>query len=103
MQPVRPMHPKLDPLCLHAEPAPVRRPRHFSRMLLGKSLEACFQFLTACERPALLRDGGADLTVARPAVEVCVHIGRFHLRYPPLHSYLPAKGFPVEAKGCPGI
>src|ERR1700733_10000821 len=72
-------------------------------MLLGESPEAGFQLFTACQRPALLRDSSADLAVARPAVEVSVHVGRLHLRYRPLHPYLPLKGLPVETKRRLGI
>src|SRR5271154_2629525 len=103
MQAVRPMYPKLDSLCMHAEAAPVGWARHFSGMFLGKSPEVGFQLFTACERPALLRDGGADLAVARPAVEIRVHIRLLHLRYRSLHPYLPPKGLPVETKRRLGI
>jgi hypothetical protein len=54
MKPVRPMHPKLDSLCMNAEAAPVGRARYFFGMFLGKSPEVSFQILTACERTALL-------------------------------------------------
>jgi hypothetical protein len=103
MQAVRPMHPKFDPLGMQFEAAPVRRARYFSGMLLGESLEVGFQLLTASERAALLRNGGADLAVARPAVKVLVHIGCLHPRYRSLHPYLPVKGLPIETNRCPRI
>src|ERR1700677_4897488 len=103
MQPDGPKHPKLYPLCMHFEPAPVRRARHSSRMLLGEFHEVGFQFFTASERAALLRNGGADLTVARPAVKVLIRISCRQLRYRSLHPHLPPEGLPVETNRCLGI
>ena len=83
MKAVFPVDPKLDLLGVDAEAAPVGGPRHFSRMLLGELPEAAFQLLPASQRPALLGNGGTDLAVARPAVEVGVYVGRLQLRYRP--------------------
>src|SRR3546814_1887460 len=81
--------PELDEPRGQAEARPVRRPRHLADGVLGgEQRHPLLQLEAALQRPRLLAGPGADLALARPAVEVGVGFLGAHRRHRALDAYL---------------